>query len=102
MKKEHIVLNVHLEAMPGHEEELATQLLALVAPTRGEPGCVTYELHRDPDTPGKFMFYEVFANQEALDAHGAMPHFKRFQAHRANANPDPVASSVVTKWRAIA
>jgi quinol monooxygenase YgiN len=101
MSGTHVILNVHLEAVPGHEEELAEQLLALVAPTRGEPGNLAYELHRDPENPAKFMFYERFLSQEALDAHNAAPHFKRWQAYRATAKPDPVAASVVTKWRAI-
>ncbi len=48
------------------------------------------------------MFYEKFRDQEALDTHIASPHFKRFEAHRVAANPDPVASVVVTRWRAIA
>lgn len=102
MTGDHVILNVHFEAVPGHEEELAGQLLALVAPTRSEPGCLTYELHRDPENPAKFMFYERFVSQEALDAHLAAPHFQRFQAHRAAANPDPVASVIVTRWRTMA
>ena len=102
MTDDPVILNVHFEAEPGHEEELAEQLSSLVAPTRREPGCITYELHRDPENPARFMFYERFRNQEALDAHLATPHFKSFQAHRTGANPDPVASAVVTRWRTLA
>src|SRR4051812_2947404 len=97
-----IVLNVHLKAVPGKEEHLLGLLSALVEPTRGEAGCIAYELHRDLEDPGRFMFYERFASQEALDAHAAAPHFQHFVATRAAANPDPVESQAVTKWRAIA
>lgn len=99
MNDNNVILNVHMEAVPGHEEELAEQLLALVAPTRSEAGCLIYELHRDPENPGKFMFYERFVNQEALDSHTASPHLQRFRDYRAAANPDPLAKSTATKWR---
>ena len=99
MSDKSVVLNVHFEAAPGHEQELAELLGAMVAPTRAEPGCLAYELHRDPENPAKFMFYERFADQAALDAHTVSPHFERWKAERAAAKPDPVGSVVVTKWR---
>jgi Antibiotic biosynthesis monooxygenase len=54
-----VVLNVHIEAAPGTEDELVQRLLALVAPTRAEPGCISYELFRDPERPAKFMFRQA-------------------------------------------
>jgi quinol monooxygenase YgiN len=102
MNNDHVILNVHIDAAAGREEKLAEQLRALVAPTRSEAGCLAYELQRDPENPGKFMFYERFRSQAALDEHLAMPNFKAFLAYRAAANPDPVASIVITTWRAIA
>ena len=95
-----IVLNVHLEAAPGREKELENALRALVAPTRGEPGCIAYRLHMDPEAPGKFMFYEKFRDQAALDAHIASQHFQGFVKLR-EAGPDPAASMILTKWREI-
>src|ERR1700741_5411565 len=74
-----IILNVHFQATPGHEEKLGAQLHALVAPTHEEPGCLVYELHFDPEDSSKFMFYEKFANQAAVDHHLNTPHFKQFQ-----------------------
>ncbi len=94
-----VILNVHMEAVPGHEDELAEQLQALVGPTNAEPGCLIYQLHRDPENPGKFMFYERFVDQAALDSHSTSPHLRAFRAYRAAANPDPLAKSTSTKWR---
>jgi quinol monooxygenase YgiN len=92
-----IIINVHFQAAPGHEKELGGQLHALVAPTREEPGCLVYELHLDPEDPGKFMFYEKFTSQAALDQHLTAPYFKRFQSYlKAN---DPIAAQTVTKWQ---
>jgi quinol monooxygenase YgiN len=88
-----------MEAVPGREEDLARELTALLVPTRKEPGCLTYELHRDPEDPVKFMFFEKFKSQAALDEHVNAPHFKNFLAYRAKG--DPVAATTVTRWRAV-
>jgi quinol monooxygenase YgiN len=100
MKVEHIVLNVHMKAVPGRERELESELRALLVPTRKELGCLTYELHRDGEDPHRFMFYEKFESQAALDAHIHSPHFQKFLAYRA-AGSDPVASADVTRWSVI-
>jgi hypothetical protein len=42
------------------EKELGSEPHALVAPSRKEPGVLVYELHFEPDSPGKFMFYGKF------------------------------------------
>jgi quinol monooxygenase YgiN len=97
-----VILNVITTAAPGCEEALFGHLSALVAPTRAEPGCLIYELHRDPENAGKFFFYERFVSQETLDAHIASPHFQNFVKTRESSSPDPVADVVVTKWKAVA
>src|SRR5882724_5056811 len=96
---EHVVLHVVMEAISGHEDELMSRLEALVGPTRSEAGCLDYRLHRDPERPGRFMFYERFASQAALDAHLETDHFKEFGQYRAAANPDPVSKVVVARWQ---
>ena len=101
MSDENIVLNVHMRAVPGRERELESELRALLVPTREERGCLAYELHRDREDPHKFMFYEKFESQAALDAHVQSPHFQKFLAYRA-ASSDPVAVADVTRWSVIA
>lgn len=97
-----VILNVIMTAAPGCEEALFGHLSGLVEPTRAEPGCLIYELHRDPENAGKFFFYERFASQDALDTHVASAHFQNFVAARQASSPDPVADVVVTKWKAVA
>ncbi|MCU1322249.1 MAG: antibiotic biosynthesis monooxygenase [Acidobacteriaceae bacterium] len=92
-----IVLNVHIEAKEGREEDLARELQSLVVPTRQEKGCLTYELHRDSANAKLFMFYEQFADQAALDTHIAAPHFQKFLGYREK--DDPVAQQTVTRWQ---
>lgn len=49
----------------------------LVAATRQEPLCISYELLIDRQDPGHFVFIESWPDQAALDAHCATEHFQR-------------------------
>jgi quinol monooxygenase YgiN len=100
MPNDHVILNVHLKAATGREEEAATQLERLVAPTRSEPGCVKYLLHRDPQDPAKFMFYEEFRSENALEEHRTAPHFQQWVAYQA-AHEGLIETTNVTYWRAL-
>jgi quinol monooxygenase YgiN len=95
-----VVLEVHLEAAPGREKELEEHLSALLAPTREEPGCLAYELQNDSEDPRRFLFYEKFKDQAALDAHLATAHFQKLVAFR-NQGSDPVNRVTVTRWKSV-
>ena len=71
-----VVLTAMVKAKPGQEDAVKEALLALVEPTRKEPGCLCYNLHQSKSDPTQFMFYEQWASKEALDAHGKTPHMK--------------------------
>lgn len=64
------------QALPGKEAELKQALIALVAPTRLEAGCINYDLHVLPEAPGKFLFHENWTSKAHLDAHLQSPHIK--------------------------
>jgi len=100
MPNEHIILNVHLQAAAGREEEAAAQLRRLLVPTRSEPGCVNYLLHRDPQDATKFMFYEEFRSQAALEEHSKAPHFQEWVAYQA-AHEGLIENATVTYWRSM-
>ena len=51
---------------------------AYVEPSRQEPGCIEYHMLRDQQDPSLFVFFEVWADQAALDVHSALPHMKAF------------------------
>ncbi len=63
-----------LRAKAGEHARLREELQRLVAPTRAETGCVTYDLHVSKSEPGLFMFYEVWKTEADLDAHFQTPH----------------------------
>ena len=65
-------------ARQGKEEQLKQALQAVLVPTHAEPGCKVYELYAS-DAPGRFYFYELWKDKDALDKHAASPHFQKLR-----------------------
>lgn len=67
-----------IKAKPGMERTVEQAVMALVAPTRQEPGCINYDLHRSSDDDGLFMLYENWVSKKDLDEHLKMPYLSDF------------------------
>jgi quinol monooxygenase YgiN len=57
-------------------DEVRDLLLALIEPTRKEPGCITYELLQNRNDPTDFTFVEEWASGSAFDSHFLSDHLK--------------------------
>jgi quinol monooxygenase YgiN len=57
-------------------EQVREALVGLVAPTRSEPGCITYQLLQNRDDPTDFTFVEEWDSDSALGSHAASDHIK--------------------------
>lgn len=68
----HVV--AHIEALPGHEQEVRSVLEGYLAPTRKEKGCIRYDLFTDDSDPLKFTFIEEWESKEDLAAHSQSAH----------------------------
>ena len=66
-------------ARPESVDEVREALLALVEPTRAEPGCLRYELLQSLDDPTEFTFVEMFESDAAFALHAAAPYIARLQ-----------------------
>ena len=51
----------------------------MLAPSRGEQGCILYEFLQDPFDPDSFTFYEKWRSRQDLDLHFEELHFKEFE-----------------------
>lgn len=71
-----IVANIRAKA--GHENAVRTELEKLVEPTRQEQGCIQYDLHRNNDKPGHFLFFENWESRDLWQAHMASDHIARY------------------------
>ncbi len=68
------------------EDDGRDVFLAAVAPmvtaTLAEPGCREYAFTPDPNDPNRILLYELWDDQDALDAHFASAHMAQWQHDR--------------------
>ena len=95
---ERVTVLARVRARAGREAEVQRLLLALVAPSRAEAGCLNYDLHQSMDDPTEFMFYENWTSRAALDAHLDMPYLDAFDAQAEDLLAAPVE---ITFWQMI-
>ncbi|KFE51772.1 putative quinol monooxygenase [Pseudomonas syringae] len=62
-----------IRAQDGRSEALGKRLLALLEPSRKEPGCINYDVHLANDDPNLWCMYENWRSQADLDAHFQTP-----------------------------
>ncbi len=74
MADKKVTVLARFEAKRGKEEALRQAIMACVAPTRAEAGCINYDLHQSSDNKGLFMLYENWVSKKALDEHLEMPY----------------------------
>lgn len=72
MSELHVVATI--PAAEGSVPAVREALQTLVAATRDEPGCVSYDLFESASAPGTFVTVERWADQAAMDAHMTTPH----------------------------
>jgi quinol monooxygenase YgiN len=71
-----LALVVSLQVEPGHRDAfLAAITENAQRSSTDEPGCRYFDVTVDTADDHHFVFYELYADQAALDAHRAAPHF---------------------------
>lgn len=76
MTKLTIVANI--KATPDQIDLVRVELEKLIAVTRAEAGCISYDLHQDNDNPAHFMFYEIWESRELWQTHMSAPHLAAY------------------------
>jgi quinol monooxygenase YgiN len=66
-----VTVIVNIKAKPGLHDRARQVLLAAIAPTRAETGCLNYDLHQSASDPTEFLFHENWASEDAFKAHAA-------------------------------
>ena len=98
MVEKRVTVIARIKAKEGMEEHVRRELLALIAPSRSEEACLTYDLHQSADDKSLFMFYENWTSQEALDKHLSMPYLDAFDEKTEEMLAEAVE---VTLWEMI-
>lgn len=73
-----IYLTAIIKAKEQYRDEVLTALQHMVTQTHKEPACELYTLHQGIDDQNVFIFYEIWRDQEGLDAHDEQPYIKDF------------------------
>jgi quinol monooxygenase YgiN len=68
-----LVVTGAVTARPETFEALREASLAHVSRSRQEPGCIAHGVSVDCEAPLRLIFYEEWADREALDRHFAQP-----------------------------
>lgn len=76
MSKLTIVADIY--AKKDQIEQVKQALVALIAPTKQEKGCLDYELHQDNQAPAHFVFYENWSSYEEWQTHSQSEHVRQF------------------------
>ncbi|MEC4724483.1 antibiotic biosynthesis monooxygenase [Shewanella sp. D64] len=75
---EHMVfLLARFKAQSGKEDALLILLESVVMAARNELGCVEYELHKENNKRGHFVFFKKFVDNDAYEKHQNTIHYKR-------------------------
>ncbi len=68
-----------IKAKKEHIEEVKSELLKLIKPTREtDEGCIQYDLTESSDDPALFIFIERWESKELLDKHASQKHVQDF------------------------
>ena len=70
-----IVVVAAMKAKQGKEQEMEDALRWIIPQVESEEGTLRYILHRAKKEPGKFLFYEMYRDKQALNAHSSTPYF---------------------------
>ena len=88
-----------MNVRPEKLDETLTAFDSLVAATRQEEGCITYELLQNVEDPNDLTFVEEWSSAEALQAHFETEHFKAVAARAGEllATPPDIRRYTVIK-----
>ena len=73
-----LVIFARFHAHPGNEGAVAEAILANLAPTREEPGCLSIHAFRSIRDPQLFYIHSRWKDVAAFERHAGLPHTERF------------------------
>jgi len=75
-----LTIVANIMADPDQISLVEAELKKLIQITRGEAGCINYDLHQDKDDPAHFMFYENWESRDHWQTHMKAPHLAAYAA----------------------
>jgi quinol monooxygenase YgiN len=79
-----ITVIARLTMLEGKEDEAVAHCAKMAgAVEANEPNALAYLVHRSKDNPLEIVFFEVYADDATLKAHGETPHMGEFRSRLA-------------------
>jgi len=69
------IISAQVFIKPEKVDEFIAATKNLIEKSRAEEGCISYSLYQDPQDRTKFLFFEEWKNQAAIDFHFSTEHF---------------------------
>jgi quinol monooxygenase YgiN len=90
-------LVVPLKVKPEMREKfLAAAQDDSICSVRDEAGCLRFDVLQDNTDPNRFVFYEVYLDENAVKAHQASAHYARWRAVAAEVLAEPTSATRCT------
>ena len=99
MSKKTIKVVAQVIAFADKITEVQAILQGIVAPTRLETGCLSYQLFRNSGHPAELLFIEEWDDEKAIDAHFTTPHIRDALA---KVTPLLAAAPIIKKYESLA
>lgn len=88
------IITAHKTIKPEMVEEFLEFTRPIIEASRAEEGCISYTLYQDPSDPTKFMYYEQWKDQAAIDYHFSTDHFKLSGSRSADFEAAPTVLTI--------
>ena len=76
-----VVVHAYIRIKPEFRDSAMDAMVKMIAPSRAEEGCITYNFFEDSKEANSFVFVEEWTSREALlDVHFQTSHFEKFAA----------------------
>lgn len=90
-----IIVTGTIDLDPAKRDAFIAAASACMAATRAEEGNEAYAFSADVEDPGRFYVIELWASQEAMDAHLQTSHLAAFMASMGEVG---VTAASLTRW----
>jgi len=100
MRAPPITCVLQVEIAPNCVDEFTVLMQANAAGARSEMKCLHFDFLQDQESPYRFVTYEVFASEEALEMHKGKPYNKAWSAFQYDPKK-PVVHKAVSKFNVI-
>ncbi|MFM9873415.1 MAG: putative quinol monooxygenase [Fimbriimonadaceae bacterium] len=78
-----VVLIAHVSIKSDCVSQFLSHANAMLAPSRAEEACISYDFYTKPEDPTQLVFVEEWKTREGLEQHFNFPYFIQFQTNIA-------------------